>query len=213
MKIGGFTKQSLIDWPGKVAAVVFTQGCNFRCGFCHNPSLVLPSLMERAELVPESSVLKFLEKRVGWIEGVVITGGEPTIHPDLPEFIKRIRQLGYPIKLDTNGTNLDMLEHLLADGVLDYVAMDLKTVPQGDNYTMLVGRPSMQHLNGTICSAIALLDKSGVEFELRTTAVPEVHTDVVLAKIRQYVPQRASYSINKFRDGDTIAARQRECVQ
>lgn len=115
MKIGGFIKQSLIDYPGKIAAVVFTQGCNFRCGYCHNPQLVLPELfLEQPELVP-LNIISYLKEHKNWLDGVVVTGGEPTIHKDLPLFLKEIKGLGYSIKLDTNGSNPYMLERIVKE--------------------------------------------------------------------------------------------------
>ena len=124
MKIGGFQKVSLIDYPGRISAVVFTQGCNFRCPFCHNPELVEPERFEG--LSPEAEILTFLEKRKGRLDAVVITGGEPTLQTELIPFIIHLKAMGYRIKLDTNGALPDVLEEMLGRGLLDYVAMDIK---------------------------------------------------------------------------------------
>jgi len=138
MLIGGLEKLTLIDYPGEVAAIIFTQGCNFRCQFCYNPMLVWPledSKMKYRKdhsLIEESDLFAFLRSRVGKLDGVVITGGEPTLHADLPEFINKIKALGYKVKLDTNGTNQEMLEKLInipltrGQNLIDYIAMDLK---------------------------------------------------------------------------------------
>ena len=125
MRIGGLQKLTLLDYPGKVACTVFLSGCNLRCPYCHNPGLVLPEQSERSE-IPEAEVLSFLERRKGKLDGVCITGGEPTLQPELPEFLEKLRRLGYAVKLDTNGTNPAMLKALLQERVLDYVAMDIK---------------------------------------------------------------------------------------
>ena len=128
MRIGGLQKVTLLDYPGKVACTVFLSGCNLRCPYCHNPGLVLPEQSEGSE-IPEAEVLSFLERRKGKLDGVCITGGEPTLQPELPEFLEKLRRLGYAVKLDTNGTNPAMLKALLHERVLDYVAMDIKNSP------------------------------------------------------------------------------------
>ena len=128
MRIGGLQKLTLLDYPGKVACTVFLSGCNLRCPYCHNPGLVLPEQSEGSE-IPEAEVLSFLERRKGKLDGVCITGGEPTLQPELPEFLEKLRRLGYAVKLDTNGTNPAMLKALLQERVLDYVAMDIKNSP------------------------------------------------------------------------------------
>ena len=128
MRIGGIQKLTLLDYPGKVACTVFLSGCNLRCPYCHNPGLVLPEQSEGSE-IPEAEVLSFLERRKGKLDSVCITGGEPTLQPELPEFLEKLRRLGYAVKLDTNGTNPAMLKALLHERVLDYVAMDIKNSP------------------------------------------------------------------------------------
>lgn len=122
--IGGFQKSSLIDYPEKISAIVFTQGCNFRCPYCHNPELITEKREE--ERGKRKQILDFLKSRIGKLDGVVITGGEPTLHEDLPQFIKEIKNLGFAVKLDTNGTNPDMLKNLIYEKMIDYVAMDIK---------------------------------------------------------------------------------------
>ena len=135
MQIAGLQKTTLVDFPGKVAATIFTRGCTFRCGFCHNPELVLPE--EFLPLMDEDEILNFFAKRAGKLQGVCITGGEPTMNKDLPEFIIELKKLGYAVKLDTNGSNPTMLEVLIHSGNLDYVAMDIKGSPS--NYLRAAG--------------------------------------------------------------------------
>ena len=119
IRIGGLVKQSFVDWDGVLSAVVFTKGCNFRCSYCHNPALVVPALMRERPDVAESEVFDYLARRRGWLDGVVVTGGEPTLHAGLPAFLERVKALGYRVKLDTNGTNPEMLRQLIASGAVD----------------------------------------------------------------------------------------------
>ncbi len=137
MVIGGLQRFSLIDFPGRISAIVFTQGCNLRCRYCHNPELVDPA--SYCDSLSEREVLRFLQSRTGRVQGLVITGGEPTIHPDLPRFCREVRALGYQIKLDTNGTNPDLLESMIADGLVDYLAVDVKGPPSA--FARIAGRP------------------------------------------------------------------------
>ncbi len=164
MRFGGFLKHSLIDFPGTVAGVVFTQGCNFLCPYCHNPELV-PA---RRETGPDpKDILSFLETRQGLLDGVVISGGEPCLQPDLEAFITRVRTLGFRVKLDTNGSCPGVLARLLSSGLLDYVAMDIKTDP--DQYpTLMTGNTG---LPDRIRRSIALIMAGGVDYEFRTTCV------------------------------------------
>ncbi len=179
IRIGGLVKQSLVDWDGVLAAVVFTRGCNFRCGYCHNPALVVPELAHGRADVPVGAVFDYLSRRRGWLDGVVVTGGEPTVHAGLPDFIRRVKALGYRVKLDTNGTNSVMLERLLADRAVDYVAMDIKNVPDAAHYGRIT--PLASAMMDNVLRSIGLLRRSGVEHEFRTTLLPEVHTPAVRA--------------------------------
>ncbi len=165
MKIGGFQPFTLTDYPGHVAAIVFTQGCNWRCRYCHNPQL-LPLDRPEDKLIPEAYVFDHLAKRRRQLDGLVITGGEPTIQEDLPRFIRRVRRLGLKIKLDTNGSQPDVILQLLEENFLDYVAMDIKAPL--DQYESIVGR----HVDVvTLQTSMELLKKSDVPCEFRT---PEV---------------------------------------
>lgn len=169
MKIVGIQKLTLLDYPGKVACTVFLDGCNFRCPFCHNAEL----LTDAEPVMTAEELLAFLKKRQGILEGVCITGGEPTIHPELPGLLRAIRMLGYPIKLDTNGYRPQTLRGLLEEGLLDYVAMDLKNSPEG--YADAVGLPAPDM--SRVGESIRLLLESAVDFELRTTVVSLIHDE------------------------------------
>ncbi len=197
MRIGGLQKTSLIDFPGRVAAVVFTQGCNMRCAYCHNPSLVIPAQFEA--LLDEASLWDFLEKRRGRLDGVVVSGGEPTIHRDLPAFLRRIRSMGYEIKLDTNGSNPFMLKGLLDEGLLSFVAMDIKGDP-GD-YKRYCGAAIPAE---SVRASIDLVMSSGVAHEFRTTAVPGLHTLESLKALCEMVRGADRYAVQAFRPGSCL---------
>jgi pyruvate formate lyase activating enzyme len=177
MIIGGVEKLTLIDFPGKLAAIVFTQGCNFRCQFCYNPLLVMPigdvklKYQKDHSEIPMSDLFGFLEGRKGKLDGVVVTGGEPTLHPDLPQFLADIKKLGYAIKLDSNGTNPEMLERVIAEGLVDYIAMDIKA-PLA-KYAQVV---DCAVNTDNIVKSIAIIKASGLPYEFRTTLVPGLHT-------------------------------------
>ena len=198
MRIGGLQKLTLLDYPGKVACTVFLSGCNLRCPYCHNPGLVLPEQSEGSE-IPEAEVLSFLERRKGKLDGVCITGGEPTLQPELPEFLEKLRRLGYAVKLDTNGTNPAMLKALLHERVLDYVAMDIKNSPS--RYAETCG--GIDCLSRVRESAALLMDGT-VDYEFRTTAVAELHDDDSFREIAQWIAGAKRYYIQCFIDRDSV---------
>lgn len=175
MIIGGLEKLSILDYPDHLAAIIFTQGCNFRCHFCYNPMLVLPRKGEDEKNKKEKGfsplstedLFLFLEKRFGRLDGVVITGGEPTMHANLPSFIKKIKRIGYDVKLDTNGTNPKMLAYLLDKKLINYVAMDLKAPL--NKYESVVGI-KINYYN--LKKSVKMIIKSGLPHEFRTTVVP-----------------------------------------
>lgn len=164
MRIGGLEKFSLIDYPGKTCAVVFTQGCNFRCPYCHNPELVKSELF--FESIPEEDVLEFLGRREGRLDGVTVTGGEPTLQPNLIKFLQRLKNMNFSVKLDTNGTRPEVLEKALDLNLLDFIAMDIKAPP--DLYEKIV---CSQTDLGRIMRSIELILQSGVPYQFRTTFV------------------------------------------
>ena len=164
MKIGGLQKVSLIDYPGKISAVIFTQGCNFRCPYCHNPELVDPERYQ--ECLPEDEIFSYLEKRRGKLQAVAITGGEPTVQSDIVSFAQRVKAMGYLIKLDTNGSQPEVLKELLGHKLLDYIAMDIKG-PIG-KYAVIIRAPIKGE---TIRQGIEIIKASGINCEFRTTIV------------------------------------------
>jgi len=191
MKIGGFQKVSLIDYPGRISAVVFTQGCNFRCPFCHNPELVDPERYEG--LIPEADILSFLEKRRGRLDAVVITGGEPTMQPELIPFIIHVRAMGYRVKLDTNGTLPDLLEEMLDRKLLDYVAMDIKAPLERYGEVTRTKADSLR-----ISRSISLVMGSGIDYEFRTTAVKSLLAPEDIDEIVRLIPGAKRFVLQKF---------------
>ena len=165
MKIGGFQPFTLTDYPGRVAAIVFTQGCNFRCPYCHNARL-LPTDRPKRDLIPETYVFDHLSRRRRQLDGLVITGGEPTIQEDLPRFIRRVRRLGLKIKLDTNGSRPGVIRQLLEENLLDYIAMDIKAPPE--QYESVIRRPVDAD---ALQASMELIKNSSVPHEFRTPAV------------------------------------------
>ncbi|HOM15786.1 MAG TPA: anaerobic ribonucleoside-triphosphate reductase activating protein [Thermoguttaceae bacterium] len=185
MKIGGLVKCSLVDFPGKLAAVIFTQGCNFRCLYCHNPHLVYPELFARP--ISWEYIKKFLEKRRGLLEGVVFCGGEPTIQEDLLERIQEVRSLGYAVKLDTNGSRALLLHSVLP--YLDYVAMDIKA-PLGPRYSYVCGVP----VDLTeIRRSMEWIRRSGIAYEFRTTVHPDYMPMEEIESIRNLLTPGEKY--------------------
>ena len=180
MHIGGFQKVSFLDFPDTIASVVFTQGCNWRCPWCHNPNLVYPDQFEPS--IPESEILSFLKNRTHSIEGVVVSGGEPTLHNDLADFFKSVRELGFKTKLDTNGSNPDHLQRLLSGSLIDFVAMDIKSAPE--TYSNLVGVPVNLE---KIKASIQLIQSSGIAHEFRSTRIPHLHTSTDYEGIQQLI--------------------------
>lgn len=194
MRLGGLQKFTALDFPGRLAAIVFTQGCNFRCHFCYNPELVLPTAAESQPALTVADFFAWLEKRRGLLDGVVVTGGEPTIHQDLPEFIKQIKDLSFAVKLDTNGTNPEMLEQLLAAKLLDYLAMDLKA--PANNYSQVVAAPVDF---SKIQKSVKIIMDSGLDYEFRTTLVPGLHQLSDLETMAQIIKGAAVWHLQQFK--------------
>ena len=200
MKIQGLQKMTLLDFPGRVACTVFLSGCDFRCPFCHNFQLVegpLPTLMEDDEL------FAFLGKRYGLLDGVAITGGEPCLRGDLPDFLARIRDAGFAVKLDTNGNHPRMLEHVLSKGLVDYVSMDVKNAP--GKYAATVGLAQLDL--APINESIEMLMESGVEHEFRTTVVREFHESRDFEEIGAWIRGAQRYFLQSFTGGDMVPDR------
>ena len=196
MKIGGFLKQSLIDFPGNIASVIFTVGCNFRCFYCHNPELVLPEKIKLNELINESDILSYLNSNKSLLDAVVITGGEPTIHSDLPDFIEKIKALDLLVKLDTNGTNPTLLNNLLKRRLIDYLAFDIKSSLDLIKYREIVGEQfSLIDLNNII-ESIQLVKNSVIDFEFRTTLVKPFHSIQNIQDMSDYLT--GNYYLQEF---------------
>ena len=200
MRICGLQKLSLVDFPGKLAATVFTGGCNLRCPFCHNAPLV--TRLNKSPLLTEEEVLELLAARKGFLDGVVLSGGEPLLQPGAADFLEKVRTLGYAVKLDTNGCYPAALADILRRGLVDYVAMDIKN--SREKYPLTVGIPAFDL--SPIEESIALLQQSGVDYEFRTTVVRELHTPEDIRAIGEWVGGAPHYYLQNFVDsGDLLS--------
>ena len=197
MKIHGLQKMTLLDFPGRVACTIFLGGCDMRCPFCHNAELIdgsAPAVMEEEEL------LAFLRKRQGLLEGVAITGGEPLLRPDIMPLMEKIRDLGYPVKLDTNGTHPDRLRQIIDRGLVAYVAMDIKNSPE--RYAETAGLEKLDL--GPIRESVSLLMEGRTDYEFRTTTVAELHDAESFRGIGAWIRGAERYFLQKFTDRDTV---------
>lgn len=201
MIISGVQKFTMLDYPEKTACIIFTAGCNFRCGFCHNPEFVLPEKIQELKdtFIPEEIILQFLRQRQGLLDGVVISGGEPTMMGDLPAFIRKVKDLGFLVKLDTNGNNPMMLKNLLDEQLLDYIAMDYKTSLEA--YGALVGNRAKADF---IKASKQMIMDSGLPYEFRTTLIAEVHTPDVLKQMARELHGAAQLFLQEFRPGHVL---------
>jgi len=224
IEIGGLEKSTLIDYPARVACTVFLIGCNFRCPFCYSSELVLPEKIKSQPRISEKYFFDFLKKRKGLLEGVVICGGEPTLNKDLPDFVKKIKKLGYGVKLDTNGSNSEMLKELIRGGskksvakrgslssltslplcgssLIDYVAMDIKASLRSQEYERVVGvKTDLEKIK----KSIGIIKNSGIDYEFRTTVVPTIHTKEDIIKIAKAIAPAKKYFLQNFRAEKTI---------
>jgi len=226
MFILGLNKTTLLDYPCRVAATIFTGGCNFLCPYCHNKDIVLKS--NAITPYTETEIFSFLQKRKHVLTGVCITGGEPTLHDDLPDFIKHIKELGYAVKLDTNGTNPQMLEYLIKNNLIDYCAMDIKNAPQ--KYAQTIGLQSSSALaqtstcpgctndalpanaymeHSSILSAVTssihfLITQQAIPYEFRTTVVRELHSSADLPAIADWIAGAKAYFLQSYVDSDGV---------
>lgn len=213
MILGGFQKLTLLDYPGKIAATVFTVGCSFRCPFCHNPELVNLRLAHNEE--SEKVFFEFLKKRKGKLEGVCITGGEPTIQPDIVEFIQKVKKLGFSVKLDSNGTRPDVLKKLIDQKLVDYIAMDIKNSPE--KYLSTAGIVETQFIASSTATSSAerfmldrirlsvnLIRNSRIPYEFRTTVVPGLHTEKDFLEIAKWINGAQAYYLQEYREEQKI---------
>lgn len=202
--IAGLQKMTLLDYPGKVACTVFLQGCNYRCPFCHNTEL-LPRQGE--PLMDMPGLLRFLERRKGILEAVCVSGGEPTLAPELEELLRAVKAMGYAVKLDTNGSHPQVLKHLVGEGLVDYVAMDVKNSPSRYAETVGLAKVDLTALEESLC--FLLTDK--VDYELRTTLVQQLHDGTAVEEMGRWLcaleePQKPRrWFLQSFVDRDTVA--------
>lgn len=197
MKIAGLQKTTLLDYPGRVAATVFTAGCNFCCPFCHNGELIADY---GGPFLSEKEVLAFLESRRGILTGVCITGGEPTLQPDLMDFLYRIKQLGYCIKLDTNGSQPEILMNLFEAGLIDLIAMDIKN--SKGKYAMTIGLPEGDIKK--IEKSVEFIRQSGMAYEFRTTVTRELHGEEDLMEIGEWIAGKGSYYLQSYEEKEQV---------
>nr|MDD3720097.1 anaerobic ribonucleoside-triphosphate reductase activating protein [Candidatus Gracilibacteria bacterium] len=201
MLIGAVNKFSLLDFPGETSCIVFTVGCNFRCSYCHNPEFVLPEMIKNTSknLIPENIFFNFLEKRKNLLTGVSICGGEPTLQKDLYDFCKKVKDMGFKVKLDTNGRDFDIIKNLLDDNLLDYIAMDVKN-PLEDYNEITKINDNIENYS----KSIEIIMKSKVDYEFRTTVIKGFHTFESLKKIFKLITGAKKYYIQNFRNGDIL---------
>ena len=197
MLIKGFLGTSLIDFPGRIASIVFTGGCNFRCPFCHNADLVL--FYKQLPTITEEEVLEKIKKRKGFIDGVEITGGEPLLYNDTLDFIKKIKELGYEVKLDTNGYFPDKLEEILNSGIVDFIAMDIKSSPEKYSYAC-----GIEIDLSKIRASISLIMKKAKEYEFRTTVAPKIVEEEDIIPMVKMIEGAEMYALQEFRPVKTI---------
>ena len=197
IKLGGFQRFSLIDYPGKLCAIIFTQGCNFRCPYCHNPDLVNPDKF--SDLISPQTILSFLETRKGKLDAVSITGGEPTLQKNLPQFLENIKKKGFLIKIDTNGTNPDMLEDLIKYDLVDYFAMDIKG--PSDKYHLVAGTWVD---TDKISRSIEIIKNSSIDYEFRSTLVDHLITQEGIKSMCNSIGNAKRYYLQKFISDRTL---------
>ena len=198
MIIGGLQKLTLIDYPGRLAATVFLSGCNFRCPWCYSKELVLPEEIKKQPKITEKELFDFLKQRKEMLEGVVLCGGEPTLNKDLPQFCKKIKNMGYALKVDTNGSNPNMLKDLINENLIDYIAMDVKA-PR-EKYDKLVGKKiNVKNIE----KSVSLLKQGKIDYEFRTTLNPMLKKEDVL-KISHWLSGAKKYYLQNFRPEKTI---------
>jgi pyruvate formate lyase activating enzyme len=206
MKIGGLQKLTLVDYPGKVAATVFLIGCNFRCGFCHNSELVISEEIKNHPQILEKEFFDFLDEKEGLIEGICITGGEPTIQPDLVDFIRKIKTKGFLVKLDTNGSNPEVIDRLLNEHLIDFIAMDIKTSIDAKVKSQKSKVKKYNIATGTkvnidnIIRSVELIKNSGIDYEFRTTVVPGLVEKEDIEKIGKWLKGAKKIALQQFRN-------------
>ena len=201
VKISGLLKFSMIDFPGSISAIVFTQGCNLHCAYCHNPELIPPAQDEN-NAIPEEDILDYLSLRKKALDGLVITGGEPTLQPDLEQFVRKVKDMGYLVKLDTNGTNPAVLKRLIDDKLLDFIAMDIKA--PFDKYEAICGKTNLD----AVKQSMSLIISSGVNYQFRTTYYKEALNDGDIETIKAMLPDQ-----NKFKLQECLPVKKKDVLK
>lgn len=209
MKIVQVQKQSLIEYPGKISAVIFLAGCPLRCPWCYVPQLVLPERIQKLPEIPQEKVFAFLEERRGFLEGVAISGGEATINPKLPDFVKRIKKMGYEIELETNGTNPEMLEYLIKNKLIDYAAMDLKQRFVFEKWYKVTGNVLTREMFEKIKKSVGIILKNRIDYQFRTTLVKEFHKKEDIVEIAKEIRRAKVYYLQNYeKTEETVSGRQ-----
>lgn len=198
MKICGFQKMTMLDFPGKVACTVFTGGCNFRCPFCHNALLVTD--IDNDNTFDEEEIIEYLYKRKGIIDGVCITGGEPLLQKDIADFLRKVKETGMPVKLDTNGSYPEKLKELVSNGLVDYVAMDIKNAPC--KYALTVGAKAFNL--SPVYESIEIIKNSGVDYEFRTTVTKTFHDEESLLETADMIKDAKVWYLQSYRESENV---------
>ena len=204
MLIGGFQKQSLIDYPGKICSIVFTIGCNFRCPFCHNSELVIPEKIKQMAKIKEEEVLSYLKGKNKFIDAVEITGGEPTLQRDLIDFIKKLKSKGFLVKLDSNGTNPEIVKKLIDEKLIDYYAMDIKAPLNFEAYNKVIGGVLTEDMFNKIKETISIVMNSNIDYEFRTTAIKGLHTKEDILQICRDIKGAKRYVIQTYNPDNVL---------
>jgi pyruvate formate lyase activating enzyme len=208
MKILGFQKQSLIEYPGRISAVVFLGGCNLRCQFCYVPHLVLPEEIEKQKEIPQKEIFSFLKERRNFLEAVAVSGGEPTINKDLPDFIRKIKELGYLVELETNGTNSKMIKYLIEKKLVDYLAMDIKhRLDNFEKYKEITGGVLTKKMLENIRNSAKILNSGRADFEFRTTIMKEFHQKEDILEICREIQGAKIYYLQNYQKNKTISGK------
>jgi len=207
MKILGLQKQSLIEYPGRISAVIFLAGCNLKCQFCYVPHLVLPKEIKKMKEIPERKVISFLKERKGFLEAVALSGGEPTLNKELPEFIRKINSLGYLVEIETNGTNFPMLKELVEKKLVDYVAMDIKHDLIFEKYNLICGGTLTKQEFEAIKKSIDFLLGEKINYEFRTTLLKEFHQKKDILSICKKLKKAKVYFLQNYQEKSTISGK------
>jgi len=207
MIIAGLQKQSLIEYPGRISAIIFLAGCNLRCQFCYVPHLVLPEEIKKIKPISENKIFSFLKERKGFLEAVSISGGEPTLNPQFPKFIEKIKNLKYLVELETNGTNPKMLKELIDKRLVDYVAMDIKHQLVFEKYNEICGKVLTKKGFESIKESIGILLEGKVDYEFRTTIMKEFHTKEDILEICKAIRKAKVYFLQNYQKNSTISGK------